>query len=223
MNATHSTIAPRPKASDAPRFLLAVDPGLRCSGVALFMDQRFAGEEYDAEIPPRVVLMEAGVALGIQATDCDDAIVSAIRVMVGAILNWCGDAIARAIGDPENPPGTYVARLSRPNDLVVEWPKVYTRDKSKGDSNDLLALAGVCAAVAQACDRAEVRHYLPRSWKGTVDGDAMTLRIESRLRQSGELDRVLEHRKTHRHNAVDAAGLGLHHLGRLRAPRVVPR
>ncbi len=106
--------------------------------------------------------------------------------------------------------------------LVVEWPQVYRAVKSKGDPNDLLGLAGICAAVA-ALFEVPVFSYTPAEWAGQLPKattkkltaySPRTKRIMSRL-SAVELGRVPV-----QHDALDAIGLGLHHLGRL-APRRV--
>lgn len=124
-------------------------------------------------------------------------------------------------------------------ELLTEWPQVYTRDKSKGDPNDLIALAGVCAAVAAVMPGAICTSYRPREWKHTIDGDVMTGRILGKLTDQeivictanllksdpgvrmGRVKAIFENSTAH--NAVDAIGIGLHHFGRLERQRVFAR
>lgn len=121
-----------------------------------------------------------------------------------------------------------------PDRIVVEWPQVYRAGKSKGDPNDLLGLAGVCAAVAALFPSAEVTSYLPDEWApcpkvslerrrrklGPIDSEAFTsprgLRVMGRLSPA---ERALVPMS---HDAVDSVGLGLHHLGRLAPLKVYP-
>lgn len=200
------------RASSSPAYLLCVDPGLNASGVALFRGDRLVEA---ACLRPRDGVIETPVKR--------HAVIGArVAIMARLVVLWCDAAICRSIDDPENPAGSRVA--ATPDEVAVEWPQIYTRDKSEGDPNDLLPLAGVCAAVVQSFAlTASSTCYTPRDWKGTIDGDAMTVRLERRLVDSGEAAFVLEHAETYRHNAVDAYGIGLHHLGRLKPRRVVTR
>lgn len=106
------------------------------------------------------------------------------------------------------------------SEAVFEWPQVYSQGKSKGNPNDLLGLAGVDAAIATilAC---HTEYYLPREWKGQIDGDVMIKRIENRLFAS-EISTVVEFGHL-THNIMDAIGIGLHHLGRLSPRKVIVR
>ena len=119
-----------------------------------------------------------------------------------AVKAWCGDADA----------------------LVVEWPQIYKAKKSKGDPNKIVPLAGVCSAVA-ALLGCEPHMYLPRDWADnlpkceTVKGaktSPRAYRIESRL-QGGE---QIVWARVKYHDAIDAIGIGLKHLGRFERSRV---
>ncbi len=101
--------------------------------------------------------------------------------------------------------------------LAVEWPQVYTRSKSKGDPNDLLPLAGVAMCLAGHLD-VEVRSYRPAEWIGQCPkketGDPL-------VSPRGQL--VWRHLSTKEratvlvsHDSIDAIGIGLFALGRLR-------
>lgn len=181
--------------------LLAVDPSLRSTGVALFRDGEL-------------------IAVSKIRTACgpSDDIAHRARAMARDVAAW----EARI---PERQGG-------RPDALAVEWPQVYRTAKSKGDPNDLLGLAGVCAAVAALYPSALVTSYCPAAWEpapkvssarklkklGPVDSEAFTsprgVRIMGRLSKT---ERVLVPES---HDAVDAVGIGLHHLGRLAVARV---
>lgn len=122
-----------------------------------------------------------------------------------------------------------------PRVLVVEWPQVYAAVKSKGDPNDLLAVAGVGAAVSTmlavcVANNArgvalDVRYISPADWCGQLPkiekqsevwNSPRTRRIVSRLsRQEKEV-------VTMRHDAIDAIGIGLHVLGRMIPTRIFP-
>jgi len=108
--------------------------------------------------------------------------------------------------------------------LAMEWPQVYAVGKSKGDPNDLLPLAGICADVAARLNAPVVVMYSPREWAGntkkseTVKGAKTSMRakrIESRL--TGPELEVWAGVKYH--DTVDAIGIGLKALGRFERRR----
>ena len=103
---------------------------------------------------------------------------------------------------------------------VVEWPQIYKGDRR--DPNHLLGLTGMAMAIVTRLNPDEVKSVLPRTWKGTLDGDVMTKRIEERLRPE-ELQRIAHCPASLRHNILDAVGLGLWHFGRLERKRVIRR
>lgn len=103
---------------------------------------------------------------------------------------------------------------------IVEWPQIYKGDPR--DPNHLLGLAGMAMAIVTRLHPGTVQSVLPRTWKGTLDGDAMTERIAGRLRPE-ELQRIAPCPASLRHNVLDAVGLGLWHLGRLERKRAFRR
>lgn len=127
--------------------------------------------------------------------------------------------------------------------LVAERMKIYPNGKSPGDPNVcLFPLLGVQHALAGLFHGAAQFEYLPRDWKGSVDGVACTLTVRERL-TAVEFERVelpasaCPACRTHRNAAYcakgvagcgadhvyDAVGLGLKHLNRLERIRVYPR
>jgi hypothetical protein len=167
--------------------LAAVDPGIRGCGVAVFEGGVLALCQY--VVNP----MEAGGGADAAAT------------------------MAREV--------YYAIDRFRPRALVVEWPRVYATairlGRSKSDPNDLLALAGVDAAIAALCadhisGLGSVTSYAPSEWKGQVPKEVMLGRIRSKLTRMEDdlVDAVKPASK--RHNAIDAVGIGLHHIGRLK-------
>lgn len=101
--------------------------------------------------------------------------------------------------------------------VLIEVPRWYPHDQV--DTNDLIDLAvkvGEFKAFFQSLS-CTVDLVFPRTWKGTVKKEIMTERILGKLTPD-ELARVpLRPRaKTPDHNCVDAIGLGLWKLGRLR-------
>lgn len=97
--------------------------------------------------------------------------------------------------------------------IVVELPRIYPFSKQKGDPNDIVDLAYLAGALDQMGPEGVAIH--PRSWKGNVPKDVMGRRILGKLKPD-ELALVEKITGERRHNAIDAAGLGLHDLGRLR-------
>ena len=70
--------------------------------------------------------------------------------------------------------------LYRTAHVVIEWPRVYTASKSKGDNNDLPPLVGVGCAVA-AIIATPSTSYFPHEWKGQITKEATLARVHSRL------------------------------------------
>lgn len=104
--------------------------------------------------------------------------------------------------------------------LVTERPQIYSYGKGKGNPNDLIALAEICAGFASHWS-GPWETVLPRTWKGNIDGDAMTERIRDRLSIAEE--RNVKHAGALDHNIYDAVGIGLWKLGRLGKKRVIAR
>jgi hypothetical protein len=102
--------------------------------------------------------------------------------------------------------------------VVLEAQRVYPASRQKGDPNDLLELMGVAGAMRF---RGALRtSYLPREWKGQMPGDDFIReRILPRL-STAELARIEPAPASLLHNAHDAVGIGLFHLGRLKPHRV---
>lgn len=106
--------------------------------------------------------------------------------------------------------------------LVWERPQIYRASKSKGDPNDLIALAAIGNGVAAHFRRGATMAPTPAQWTGQVKkatrGSAWKsprgMRIRSRLTPA-ELALVPD-----QHDVVDAVGLGLWALGRLEVTRV---
>lgn len=123
---------------------------------------------------------------------------------------------------------------AQPTLLAVEWPQIYRETKSKGDHNDLLGLAGVCAALAAMYPDAIVKSYRPAEWEpapkvsptrkakrlGPIDSEAFT--SPRGVRVMGRLLPAERELVPMSHDAVDAVGIGLHALGRLGRARIYP-
>lgn len=132
-----------------------------------------------------------------------------VRAVAAAIVAWVREASG----------GAFVERLA------YEWPQVYTAAKSKGDPNDLIALAAVGAAVAELLDPVEVRTPTPAQWVGQTPksttgsawASARGLRVARRV-SPAELAAIPD-----QHDAIDSAGLCLWLEGRFDPHIVVPR
>lgn len=101
--------------------------------------------------------------------------------------------------------------------LLTERPQIYAHGKGKGDPNDLLSLAEICAGVAARRGRYyKWRTVSPREWKGSLNGDVMTKRIRAALTET-ERARVESYGRKGAldHNTYDAIGIGLWYLNRL--------
>lgn len=182
--------------------LVALDPSLRCPGVAVY----------------RCGALVASTSIR-QDTTITGADVLGARITATArsVLEWLSN------------------HTTRPRALFVEWPQVYAAVKSKGDPNDLLAVAGVGAAVATMLASyvyqsargvlLDVRFVSPAQWAGQLPktekksevwNAPRTRRIVSRL------DRDEKQVVTMQHDVIDAIGIGLFALGRMAPTRVFP-
>jgi len=100
--------------------------------------------------------------------------------------------------------------------LAIEIPQVYV--PSLFDPNDLINLAveaGKVIGVLEEDYSVKTTTYLPKSWKKQVPKDIMNRRTLARLSEK-EKAAIQWPIKSRRHNVLDAAGVGLHHLGRLK-------
>lgn len=101
-------------------------------------------------------------------------------------------------------------------DVWIERPQVYREAHWKGDPNDLIDVAIVVGALASQAT-GNVVLVRPHDWKGNVPKTIHNARIKraldpaerDTLKACGAPAGLL-------HNVVDAVGLGLHALGRLR-------
>lgn len=198
------------------RSLLCLDPGIRLAGAALFIDGLLIGARC---IP--------STATGNGAHACAE--------MAREVIMW-----ARHVGSLSGTGGRSSGSPFIPTEYVCEWPQIYAsrirEGKTDEDPNDMIALAGVSSAVAVLAG-APTTHYLPKEWKGQVPKKVMTKRIlgflaeqEIEIASKGILrtdpilytDRVAALLKSPTaHNAIDAVGIGLHHLGRFDRQRVL--
>lgn len=136
--------------------------------------------------------------------DTSEQIAKRCRDVALAIAHWC----------PESP-----------SSLCVEWPQIYTQDKSKGDPNNLVPLAGVGACLTGLFPDSSILSPKPKDWTGNVpktdEGDPWDSprgqRVWERLSPSERLCVVPSH------DAIDAVGIGLWALGRFQRRRTYDR
>jgi hypothetical protein len=112
--------------------------------------------------------------------------------------------------------------LSKIDELVMEFPKVYPGTRAKGDPADLLELAGVAGTLAgmvESTTRTTI--YLPREWKGTSPKEKHQAHHYKLLspHEKQLVDAVKP--KSLAHNALDAVLLGLFHVRKQGTRRTV--
>lgn len=98
--------------------------------------------------------------------------------------------------------------------LVIEQQQIYaSRPGYKGTRSpaDILELTGVTGAVVGRVPAVAYVGYLPRDWKGTVNPDAFTARIERKLTPA-DRSAIQPCAASLVHNVLDSVGLGKHHL-----------
>ena len=166
--------------------LVSVDPGIRVCGVACFVEGTLAWAQ-----PVKSLDKSA------KGADAYFAMSTAVRDVV-----WAGAGV--------------------PTHIAIETPEQYPG--SPAPRSAVQALEGVVGAVGVALQGAKgvpVFGYKPKEWKRQVPKPIMYGRICSRLSQN-ELDAVpsvaasVRFKTSTFHQCLDAIGIGLHHLGRLR-------
>jgi hypothetical protein len=173
--------------------LLAVDPSIVSPGAALFRDG---------------ILIAAGRVKVVKTPKEMDRLMRALSV-ADVIASWYTERSGGGIAQQ----------------LAFEWPQIYADGKGKGDPNGLLAMVAVNAALLTAMFvmgatrgvQVSATTYKPADWigqlpkttRGKASASPRAQRIYSRL-SDNELAQVPD-----QHDAIDAVGIGLHHLGRL--------
>lgn len=118
--------------------LLAIDPGMNSPGVALFRDDRSLATAHALEIPDA------------WASRCPGE----RWLLVGnEIAAWTANAAGLAI-----------TGLT----IVFEKPQWYAREKSKGDPNQLVGIAGVAAVALGRLQPSHVLSPVPGEWIGQL-------------------------------------------------------
>ena len=175
--------------------LVALDPSIRSCGLAMFED----GTLIHAE---------------------------SVKMIAGSDVAARALAMARQVSYhvETHESGAWLANRRNAH-VVTEWPQTYRAQHAKGDPNDLHAIAAVGTAVAALLGAAELVSYTPREWAGqvpkTTKGDCRqsprARQIRSRL-LAAEIP-VWEALRSSDHDAIDAIGIGCHHLSRPRLAR----
>ena len=101
--------------------------------------------------------------------------------------------------------------------IVVEYPEQYTHTPAPRSSvQGLACTAGGIVSLLKK-DTNKVEFVLPKTWKAQVPKEIMLERIVSKL--SDDEKALLESKKyikSKKHNVIDAIGVGLYKLSRLR-------
>lgn len=157
--------------------VLAIDPGLRGCGVAVYLDGTLEHAWY-TENPERVLDGPA-----------------AWEIMSCAVF-LAVDRIVVPLGTPT--PEFDVG--------VFEVPQVYRLSRQKGDPNDLISLAGVVGSVSASMPCFKRIGVHPAQWKGQVPKAIHHKRIVSSL-SANEKKSIQLPSKSLQHNVWDAIGL----------------
>ena len=107
--------------------------------------------------------------------------------------------------------------------VVVEVMQVYptgSRPRRFIDPADILEVQGVAGAVIGWAPAGAVSFgYLPRDWKGAVQQGVYAKRVDAYLKLRGWDGACLPCPVHRRHDMLHGVGVGLHHLGLIRAGR----
>lgn len=123
-------------------------------------------------------------------------------------------------------------RSTEITDLVCETPQIYTMgdNKTKGDPNLFLCLAGINASLATILPLVKVSHYTPHTWKQNTSKPKRASEpyvIETRLRARLDADEskavTWPRAAKERWDVSDSAAIGLYHLGRFERHRTFAR
>ncbi len=104
--------------------------------------------------------------------------------------------------------------------LVVEYPQTYGGRASRGDANDLVAVALVAGAIVGCYSHLPIKLILPAEWKGQIPKktkhgtNPIELRCKKKLSALEVSKIALPSRAALAHNVWDAVGIGLYYLGR---------
>lgn len=172
-------------------YTVAIDPGLRGCGVAVFQGE---------------ILVWAGYVKSPNKIDRGPKAWLEMAIEVESELR----GLAPGLFDDG---GTMTAAL------VVEVPQVYRGAQQKGDPDDLLQLVGVEAWVAGLLRATRVVGYRPREWGGQTPKNIKNARVEGEL-EDEEKARIQKCPASLRHNVLDAIAIGLFQIRRFQGQGV---
>lgn len=111
------------------------------------------------------------------------------RLVTEAVVSAAGK-VARALGEHlQGTPSVSASSQYLPTHLVIETMQVYTR--SKGDPNDLLALAAVGGCLFGTFEATSNVGYKAREWKGQIPRAILGKNTEKKLIATGEWSKVI--------------------------------
>lgn len=165
--------------------LAALDPGLRCAGLAIFRD----GVLQVAKLVKSPVLHERGPV----------AWLGMAGEVVAAIPPELRD-VDRIVVESQQ---IYMVRRKKAG---VYGPST--------DPDNLIQLAGVNGAVVARVDAKSHRLILPRVWKSSTDKDEHNQLVLAALTEE-ERGHIEVCAPSLRHNVLDGIGLGLFDIGRI--------
>jgi hypothetical protein len=150
--------------------------------------------------------------------------VAGAAVFENAVLTWAG--LVRNPVKKERGPEAWMAmarevekvvyvKANRNDALVTEYPQVYRGPRQKGDPADLIELTGVAGAISGVLQAETSRGFLPREWKGATPKTVHNARVLARL-TADEKTAIDATPPSLIHNVIDAVGIGLFYLGRLK-------
>jgi hypothetical protein len=164
--------------------MIAIDPGLRGSGVAVFNEQ--TKQLLKAKYVKNPAITDRGPACWVR--------------MAQAINGWL--------------------EYDGSQQIIIEYQRLRI-GREKGDPNNMMELQGVVGAISGLFYEWPPVAYFPEQWKGTIKKEVMTQRILNRLTPEELL--VIGPLNSKSHNTIDAVGIGLYHLGRLKHERTINR
>lgn len=178
---------------------IGFDPGVRSPGIAIFVDDALVFATQIAEYKQR--RKQAPIVRAVlQAQSC---------------VKTIGEQLS-TLGYP-------------PIVFASEWPQIYNASKSKSDPNLLLPMLAQIGAVAGILSTefagVEFKQYVPHDWTlGTRKSDGTKSKASSRARLIAACLRKEEMQffdGDDASDAMDAIGIGLYAIGRLRRPRKI--
>jgi hypothetical protein len=164
--------------------ILAIDPGIRGTGAALFDGQELVAADY---------------VVGSPTGNGADAWLEILRTTHDFVKQYCYDRDTRVTETVVECPQVYTASHSKgdPNDLIP-----------------LAAIDGAVCGAYWALHRSKATSYLPAQWKGQTPKAVHHNRIKALLTEQEKARCVFPRETSLHHNVWDAVALGMFHVGR---------